>query len=114
MINLILIFVVLLAIGVFLYLWLGRRKDAAPPSVQLKYDMNEIVLFLRRAFEEIIAASLYEGSPSEEEYNRRKARRRELQKALRSCMHGDLSAKKYVKLYMKDLLVQTYGLDEEM
>ncbi|MEK3661529.1 ATPase, T2SS/T4P/T4SS family [Paenibacillus sp. FSL F4-0236] len=112
MINLILIFVVLIAIGVFLYLWLGRRKDAAPPSVQLKYDMNEIVLFLRRAFEEIIAASLYEGSPSEEEYNRRKARRRELQKALRSCMHGDLSAKKYVKLYMKDLLVQTYGLDE--
>lgn len=112
MINIILIIVVLAAIGVFLYLWVGRSKKSAPPAVQLKYDMNEIVQFLRRAFEEIIASSLYEGSPSEEEYNRRKARRRELQKALRSCMHGDLSAKRYVKLYMKDLLLQTYGLDE--
>lgn len=112
MINIILIIIVLAAIGVFLYLWVGRSKKSAPPAVQLKYDMNEIVQFLRRAFEEIIASSLYEGSPSEEEYNRRKARRRELQKALRSCMHGDLSAKRYVKLYMKDLLLQTYGLDE--
>ncbi|MEK3713921.1 ATPase, T2SS/T4P/T4SS family [Paenibacillus sp. FSL R7-0333] len=112
MINIILIIVVLAAIGVFLYLWVGKSKKSAPPAVQLKYDMNEIVQFLRRAFEEIIASSLYEGSPSEEEYNRRKARRRELQKALRSCMHGDLSAKRYVKLYMKDLLLQTYGLDE--
>ncbi|MRN53052.1 pilus assembly protein CpaF [Paenibacillus sp. LC-T2] len=112
MINLILILVVLIAIGVFVFLWLNRHKESAPSSNQLKYDMNEIVLFIRQAFEEIMASSLYEGSPNEVEYNRRKARRRELQKALRSCMHGDLSAKKYVKLYMKDLLVQTYGLDE--
>lgn len=112
MINWIVIVLILIAVGGSLYFWIGRSKKQAPSPTQLNYDMTEIVLFIRKAFEEIIAASLYEGSPSEEEYNRRKARRRELQKALRSCMHGDLSAKKYVKLYMKDLLIRTYGLNE--
>lgn len=112
MINWILIAVILMTCGGVLFYWIGRSKKQAPPPAHLNFDIEEIVKFIRKAFEEIIAASLYEGSPSEEEYNRRKARRRELQKALRSCMHGDLSAKKYVKLYMKDLLVRTYGLTE--
>lgn len=111
MINLLLLLVVAVIIAAFLYFWLGTKKQPVQ-SPEIKYDMQEIVLFIRKAFEEIIAASLYEGSNSVEEYNRRKARRRELQKALRSCMHGDLPAKKFVKLYIKDLLVDTYGLND--
>lgn len=112
MINLILILIVILLIGLFLYLWMGRKKTIEIQPDSSRFEIREIVIFIRKAFEDIIGASLYEGSPSIEEYNRRKARRRELQKALRSCMHGDSSAKKYVKLYMKDLLLNTYGLDE--
>ncbi|WP_099517099.1 ATPase, T2SS/T4P/T4SS family [Paenibacillus sp. BIHB 4019] len=112
MINFILIVIVIIAIIVFVYFWMTKRNSKEESANYLKYDMNEIVVFIRKAFEEIIASSLYEGSPGVEEYNRRKARRRELQKALRSCMHGDLSAKKFVKLYMRDLLLNTYGLNE--
>ena len=112
MVNIILIIAVMIVISIFLYVWLGRKKAVPIQYDQMKYDISEVVIFIRKAFEEIIASSLYEGSPSVEEYNRRKARRRELQKALRSCMHGDTSAKKFVKLHMKDLLLRTYGLNE--
>ncbi|MBW7475210.1 Flp pilus assembly complex ATPase component TadA [Paenibacillus oenotherae] len=113
MINLILTIVILIAIMIFLYVWVVlKKKEVSSNNNQIKFEIKEIVAFMRRAFEEIIASSLYEGSPSVEEFNRRKARRRELQKALRSCMHGDIFAKKFVKLFMKDLLLGTYGLNE--
>jgi len=111
MVNFLLLLLVIGTAIIVLYFWLGTKKKPVLHT-EVKYDLPEIVLFIRRAFEEIIATSLYDSSSSLEEYNRRKARRRELQKALRSCMHGDLPAKKFVKLYIRDLLVDTYGINE--
>ncbi|OXM15545.1 ATPase, T2SS/T4P/T4SS family [Paenibacillus herberti] len=113
MINTWLLLAVFLILAVFIFVWLGRKKTEVEPAARhLKYDFDEMILFVRKALEDMLSTSLYDGGVSAEEYSRRKARRRELQKALRSCMHGDLPAKRYVKLYIRDLLVQTYGLNE--
>ncbi len=109
--------ILLILIGVGITLFLARlllqsRQPRTEDEDDLSYELAGIQQFIRSALQEMISVDLSDGNLSEEEYNRRKARRNELKKALRSCMHGDASSKKYVKAVMKDLLDKVYGLTE--
>lgn len=88
-----------------------RKDKKHKEGEESRFDLQSIQQYIREAFLELTSSSLGDNL-SEEEYNRRKARRDELRSSLRSCMHGDLSGKKYVKLYMRDILQKTYGLNE--
>lgn len=112
MLNLILIIFVIAAIGVFTYLWINNKRKEPAPTVEQRYDLDQILIFVRKAFKELIISDPRSGNPSAEEYQRRRNRRKELRKALRSCMHGDTSAKSYVKSYLKDVLLKTYDFNE--
>jgi pilus assembly protein CpaF len=112
MINFLLIVVTIIAIAAILFYWFTRKRVRIDNREESRFDLGGIQIFIAKAFQDLISSSIYVGSPTEEEYNRRKARRNELRKALRRCMHGDISSKKYVKLYMKNMLVNTFGFTE--
>ncbi len=111
MIEIILIVIVVLGIITFLYFWMRRNKGAIHRIEEARFDFDSIQKYVSDALQNFMESSLYEGNPSTEEYNRRKARRNELRKALRSCMHGNLSTKKYVKIFIRTVL-DHYGFNE--
>ncbi|WP_206099775.1 ATPase, T2SS/T4P/T4SS family [Longirhabdus pacifica] len=115
MMNFILILIIIIGASTAIYmLWFRNNLNETEHKLtQHMYNFDAIQQFIRDAMHELIASDLYEGNPNMEEFQRRKARRNELRKSLRSCMNGDISAKRYVKLYMKDLLQNTYKLGED-
>ncbi|CAH1207736.1 hypothetical protein PAECIP111893_02767 [Paenibacillus plantiphilus] len=113
MMNTILLILITAGILMLLIRVLLTKRSKAGDADENRYDLDSIQQFIRLALQELISTQLNDGNLSEEEYNRRNARRHELRKALRSCMHGDTSAKKYVKAYMKDLLEKAYGLHDQ-
>ncbi|WP_159887533.1 ATPase, T2SS/T4P/T4SS family [Paenibacillus puerhi] len=113
MLNTILLVIVIMGIAAFVITVLFRsKKPGGQMNTDTRYDLAGIQQFLRSALQEMTSSSVHDSSLNEEEYARRKARRNELRKALRNCMHGDTSAKKYVKAFMKDMLVKVYGFQE--
>ncbi|GGA04918.1 hypothetical protein GCM10008018_58500 [Paenibacillus marchantiophytorum] len=103
---------VLILIGLG-YMLIRKRGLKSNIDEHLIYDIEEIKNFIAKNLQDYMSASLYKGNPSKEEYNRRKSRRNDLRKALRSCMYGNIASKKYVKLYMKNTLISKYQLNEE-
>ncbi|MEK5061038.1 pilus assembly protein CpaF [Paenibacillus sp. FSL H7-0326] len=112
MLNLILILLIIIGIGAFLFFYLRKKKDEPIVTEEYRFDLKQIEIFVKNAFKDIINESPYAGNPSEEEFARRKNRKKELRAALRNCLHGDIAAKNYVKLYIKDMLKENYGFNE--
>ncbi|WP_207952309.1 ATPase, T2SS/T4P/T4SS family [Paenibacillus turpanensis] len=113
MINAILILLITIALLAGLLMLMRRKRQKLSDKDEGRFNLEDIQAFVRAALQEAISASIYEGNVNDEEFNRRKARKNELRKALRNCMHGDIASKRYVKAYMKDILVSAYGFDEE-
>jgi pilus assembly protein CpaF len=112
MINLLLSVVVGVFAALILIIWLFRKKEISQPN-DIRYDFSSIQNFIRDALQELVSANLHEENLNVEEFNRRKKRKNELKKALRNCKHGDIPAKKFVKLVIKDILLQTYGFNDK-
>jgi pilus assembly protein CpaF len=113
MLNIILLVLVGGGIVFLLVGYLFReKKPRVLETGDARYDLRGIQQFLRAALQEMISSSIHDANLSEEEFLRRKSRRNELRKALRNCMHGDTSSKKYVKFFMKDILEKAYGFNE--
>lgn len=114
MLNNILIFVVMLCLIAFVYTVFFRKKRSAPveDTLQHQYDLKSLKEFAKKSLYDMITADPYQGNPSAEEFRRKRRRIEKLNKALRTCMHGDIPAKKLVKATIKDLLVEVYGLNE--
>ncbi|GKU78129.1 pilus assembly protein CpaF [Paenibacillus sp. L3-i20] len=113
MLNIILLIVIAAGIMmVLIRILITNKKVQAVSKDENRFNLIDIRAYIRSALQELTSTRMNDGNVSEEEFTRRKARRHELRKALRSCMHGDVFSKRFVKANMKDLLEQTYGLSE--
>ena len=115
-INIALIFVVLVAFVLFVLNMIKKNKEAIEDEdirVDDKtYTLDKMIEFIKKRLDEITKINLFDIGLSEEELNRRKAKKYELKKALKGCTYGDVNDKKYVKELIYDLLYKEYGVNE--
>lgn len=105
------------ALMVILVIYFINSKKTAVVEKQIDideqtYTLDKMIEFVKRRLDEITKINLYDIGLSEEELKRRKNKKYELKKALKSCTYGDVNDKKYVKELIYDLLAKEYGVDE--
>ncbi|AZK49078.1 pilus assembly protein CpaF [Paenibacillus lentus] len=76
------------------------------------YSTNTLMEYVKKQLHELSRAQINDWGLSEEAWNRKLKSRAELRKALRGCTWGDRNDKRYVKSYIKDLLLKGCGLNE--
>ncbi|MGV2887629.1 pilus assembly protein CpaF [Paenibacillus taichungensis] len=72
-----------------------------------------MIEYVKAALNDMTTSNIEHLGLTEEEYDRRMNQRLQLQKSLKSCSTGDLQDKNFVKNTIFDLLLKTYGLNEE-
>nr|WP_260869353.1 ATPase, T2SS/T4P/T4SS family [Paenibacillus sp. Y412MC10] len=106
--------IILLFAALFIYLrWLDLRKR--PPvsgTTGVEFTIEAMTSFVKQTLHELTHSQLTDLGLHEEEYKRRLNQRSELRKALKNCISGDVHEKQYVKQFMADLLVKSYGVTE--
>lgn len=114
MINILLIALIILFAGLLLYVkWLDfRRPVMGMQAANRQYTIEMMTEFVKETLHELTHSQLSDLGLHEEEYKRRVNKRSELRKALKDCISGDMREKKYVKQFMADLLVKSFGLNE--
>lgn len=105
---------ILLFAGLFIYIKFLelRRPTRSITSEQEHYSIESMMGFVKDTLHELTHSQLSDLGLHEEEYRRRLNKRSELRKALKGCISGDLYDKQYVKQFMADLLIKSYGLKE--
>ncbi len=95
-------------IGMLLLYMQRQSKKTGKGSVQAKesaaYQIDDLIGVVKEGIDEMTRTNLYEMGLSEESFRRQRNQRNELKKALKSCTHGSIQDKMYVKDYIKDLL----------
>lgn len=112
--NFLFMAIILLFAALFIYLrWLDLRKR--PPvagTTGVEFTIEAMTSFVKQTLHELTHSQLTDLGLHEEEYKRRLNQRSELRKALKNCISGDVHEKQYVKQFMADLLVKSYGVTE--
>ncbi|MEC0178639.1 ATPase, T2SS/T4P/T4SS family [Paenibacillus favisporus] len=112
--NILFMAIILLFAALFIYLrWLDLRKR--PPvagTTGVEFTIEAMTSFVKQTLHELTHSQLTDLGLHEEEYKRRLNQRSELRKALKNCISGDVHEKQYVKQFMADLLIKSYGVTE--
>ncbi|MCM3130595.1 MULTISPECIES: ATPase, T2SS/T4P/T4SS family [unclassified Paenibacillus] len=115
LLNISLILIMLFLVGVLIFFKLtdnrNPRKD--PHKLDKKYTFEGLIEYVKTCLNEMTTSNIDDLGLSEEEYTRRMNQRLQLQKALKNSPYGDLQDKNYVKNTIFDLLLKTYGLNDE-
>lgn len=115
-INIALIFVVIVVFVYIVAKAIAKNKKSMAENIvnvdDKTYTLDKMVEFIKVRLDEITKINLYDIGLSEEELNRRKAKKYELKRALKGCTYGDVNDKKYVKELIFDLLYKEYGVNE--
>ncbi|PKM51611.1 MAG: pilus assembly protein CpaF [Firmicutes bacterium HGW-Firmicutes-7] len=78
-----------------------------------KYCMDQLIDFIKNKFNDILKTNLHEMNLSKEEFEKRMKNRAQLRKALKTCSYGDVNSKNYIKSFIRDILVNLYGINED-
>lgn len=116
LINLLIILVTVLVFLVFIYFRLTKSKTQVKEVVyedEEKYTLEIITLYVKDTLNELVRTNLYDLGLSKEEFDRRQNKKKEIKRALKECVYGDLNAKQFVKDFISDLLHNTYNLNDE-
>jgi len=116
LINLLIILVIVLIFLGFMYFRLTKSNTQAKEVVyedEEKFTLEMITLYVKDTLNELIRTNLYDLGLSKEEFDRRQNKKKEIKRALKECVYGDLNAKQFVKDFISDLLHNTYNLDDE-
>ena len=93
--NILLTLVVFVIIGVVMYYFLKKKREAPTEDVinvdDKTYTLEKMQEFVKRRLDEITKVNLYDIGLSEEELKRRKNKKYELKKALKGCTYGDIN-----------------------
>ncbi|MGN7357106.1 pilus assembly protein CpaF [Paenibacillus sp. SAF-054] len=113
-VNILLIAVIVLFVALLFYVkWLDYRRPVSVGSgLAGSYTIENMTAFVKETLHELTHSQLSDLGLHEEEHKRRLHKRSELRKALKDCISGDLREKRYVKQFMADLLVKSFGLSE--
>ncbi|MED5018114.1 ATPase, T2SS/T4P/T4SS family [Paenibacillus chibensis] len=113
--NILLMAVIVLFAALLFYVkWLDYRTPVARVNGSAgQFTIDHMTEFVKQTLHELTHSQLTDLGLHEEDYKRRLHKRSELRKALKECISGDIHEKRYVKQFMADLLVKSYGLTEE-
>ncbi len=114
LINSVLIVILLIAVVVFLVFTLkGNKNHHNTYEVdEDKYNLEVLIDFVKNKFNDILKTNLYDMNLSKDEFDKRMKNRTQLRKALKTCSYGDLNAKNYIKSFIRDILINLYGISE--
>mgnify|MGYP000899930178 FL=1 len=114
LLNIILITLILASVagGTFYYMKTNREKYIDFEVEDDRYKLENIIEHVKDAINEFLKTNLYSMNITREEFEKRMENKNELRKALKSCIYGDINAKKYVKSYIRDILLKSYKIDE--
>lgn len=106
---------ILILLGLCLtLLWLRSRTSKEETAVEElahdRYSFPEIISFVKQQIHELSRNPANDWGMSEEAWTRKTKARAELRQALRGCTYGDQQDKQYVKSFIRDLLVGSYGV----
>jgi len=97
-------------------LWFRARISKEDPgersSAQDRYSMDELTAFIKHQIHELSRNPSNDWGMNEEAWKRKVKSRAELRQALKGCVHGDPQDKRYVKMFIRDLLQSGYGINE--
>lgn len=102
----------LLFLALFIYIKKTRNLPFEFEIEENKYDWQQITAFVKDKFNEILKTNLHALNLTKEEFDKRLKNRQGLRKALKSCSYGDVQAKEYVKMYIRDILLSHYNINE--
>ncbi len=74
------------------------------------YSIPKITEYISLTVDELLKIKLYDQDTSEAEMERRHNKKVRLLDALDNCIYGSKSDKEFVKEFIKDLLIQSYGI----
>lgn len=97
-------------------LWMVHKNNKIILDYDLgedKYKIANVVEFVKNVFDDILRTNLYTLNLSKEDFDKKMRNRAQLRKALKSCSYGDINAKNYIKSYIQDILINSYGINEE-
>lgn len=114
LLNIILITLILASVagGTFYYMKTNREKYIDFEVEDDRYKLENIIEHVKDAINEFLKTNLYSMNITREEFEKRMENKNELRKALKSCIYGDINAKKYVKSHIRDILLKSYKIDE--
>lgn len=103
--------------AVLAFLWFKIRTSNAASTgitpVHDPYAMTELINYVKRELHELSRNPEREWSLNEAAWARRVRVRTELRQALRGAAFGDVQDKAYVKSFIKDLLLNGYGIQPD-
>jgi pilus assembly protein CpaF len=111
MLNFFLTAAVIAFIALFIRNVLKKKPGQTDPD-EVEYTIASMLIFIKAAMQDEVSLERIAGL-DDDEYIRSKARAQDLRKALRTCMHANLSSKMYVKSYMNSMLIIAYDLKTE-
>lgn len=92
----------------------GNSKDIGDYEIdEDKYCIEQIINFIKNKFNDILKTNLFEMNLSRDEFEKRMKNRAQLRKALKTCSYGDVNSKNYIKSFIRDILVNLYGINED-
>lgn len=77
-----------------------------------KLSINSIKSFITNTMNDLLMTSISDRGLSWEDLEKKTLRKEKLNHAQKNCGIGDLSAKEFLKGFISDILVKTYGIDE--
>lgn len=93
-----------------LYFHFFRRKKVENEADDSKYQMEEIIRALKNYFSRKLNDKIQGFRIPEAELQKRERLKLALQRAMRTCNHGDKAAKEYVKEHIKEWMLNEYGI----
>ncbi|WP_055107985.1 P-loop NTPase family protein [Paenibacillus ihumii] len=99
------------------YVWVKARSTGSTASGTDEQEetssLDRLAAYVKKQLHEMSRAELNDWGMSEEVWQRKVKSRAELRKAIRGCTWGDRNDKRYVKAYIKDLLLKGCGIDAQ-
>ena len=78
-----------------------------------RYSLPDLIAYVKSQLHELSRNKINQWGMGEESWARKVKARTELRQALRGCTYGDRSDKRFVQSYIRDLLLEGYGVTEE-
>lgn len=105
--NLLIILIIILALVTFLYFFLRARRYPSNREQEedpQRFTVPGLIEHVKDCINAITRTNLYELGLNEVEFKKQANKRAELKKALKSCMHGSIEDKQFVKAFIYDIL----------
>lgn len=78
-----------------------------------QFLVSSLVSFVKESFNDTLKMNLQTMNITREEYEKRLQNKAQLRLALKNCIFGDINAKNYVKNHIRDMLLKSYGINED-